>query len=207
MTKASRLFNNFDCRYALVVSGAVLAMLLGARPALPHDLNVDEPAAQKHALHAADRRATPARHHRVALDDGGRVERGKASVYSRSFDGKKMANGEHYDPQAHVAASKSLPIGTVAKVTNLENGKSTEVRVADRGPFVDGRVVDLTPRAAADIGLSHKEGVAPVVVAPVGQAPHDAAPQAQAERNEAAAAPAQSAPPWERLANTGWHAH
>lgn len=104
---------------------------------------------------------------RIKVDDSGRKEKGEASIYSRSFDGKKMADGERYSPHADVAASKSLPLGTTAKVTNLENGKSVEVKVEDRGPFVNGRVVDLTPKAAAKLGLSKKEGIAPVVVAPI----------------------------------------
>lgn len=104
---------------------------------------------------------------RVQVDHSGRKEKGKASIYSHSFDGRTMANGKHYDPHADMAASKSLPLGTTAKVTNLENGKSTKVKVEDRGPFVKGRVVDLAPTAAAKLGLTKKAGLASVVVAPI----------------------------------------
>jgi rare lipoprotein A len=92
---------------------------------------------------------------------------GKASIYSKSLDGKKMADGKHLDTDANVAASKTLPLGTVAKVTNLDNGKSTTVTVEDRGPFVRGRVVDLSPAAAKQVGLTKRQGVAPVAVKPI----------------------------------------
>ena len=67
---------------------------------------------------------------------------------------------------SNVAASKTLPLGTTAKVTNLSNGKSATVKVEDRGPYVDGRVVDLTPKVADELDMK-KVGVTPVVVAPI----------------------------------------
>jgi rare lipoprotein A len=97
----------------------------------------------------------------------GPTEVGTASIYSDSLQGKRMASEEPYRPNSDVAASKTLPIGTVAKVTNLENGRSIIVRVADRGPFRGGRIVDLAPQAASKLGLTKKQGVAPVVVKPV----------------------------------------
>jgi rare lipoprotein A len=103
----------------------------------------------------------------AAGDQSGREEVGKASIYSKSFDGKPMADGTRYSPDADVAASRTLPLGTVAKVTNLENGKSVEVRVGDRGPFTGGRVVDLTPKTADKLGLTKKQGVARVAVKPI----------------------------------------
>ncbi len=132
-------------------AGLILATLAGIGPAAAGDLRPVPPPPGK----------------QIIVDHTGRPEAGKASIYAHRFDGKKMADGRRYDPQAKVAASRSLPLGTVARVTNLETGRSTEVRIEDRGPFVDGRVVDLTPRAAADIGLSRREGVAPVIVAPI----------------------------------------
>ena len=77
-----------------------------------------------------------------------------------------MANGERMNPRANVAASKTLPLGTTAEVTNLRNGNSATVQIEDRGPFVDGRVVDVSPKVANEIGLK-KHGVAPVVVKPI----------------------------------------
>lgn len=100
------------------------------------------------------------------IDHSGRKQTGKASYYGHEFAGHKMANGRTFNPNANTAASKSLPLGTVAKVTNLHNGKSTMVHIEDRGPYVKGRVVDLTPQSAAQLDIKH-DGVAPVVVAPV----------------------------------------
>ena len=70
------------------------------------------------------------------------------------------------DPNSKVAASKNLPLGSVAKVTNLENGKTATVRIEDRGPYVHGRVVDLAPKVADQLDLKEK-GVVPVVVKPI----------------------------------------
>jgi len=70
------------------------------------------------------------------------------------------------NPNSNIVASKTLPLGSVAKVTNLENGKTATVKVQDRGPFVDGRVVDLAPKVANELDLK-KQGVASVEVKPV----------------------------------------
>jgi rare lipoprotein A len=78
-----------------------------------------------------------------------------------------MANGAPMDPKANNAASRTLPLGTTAKVTNVETGKTAVVTIQDRGPYVDGRVVDLSPGTAAKIGLTPREGVTKVVVAPI----------------------------------------
>jgi rare lipoprotein A len=78
-----------------------------------------------------------------------------------------MADGTIMNPRADNAASKTLPLGTVAKVTNLETGKSAVVTIRDRGPYVDGRIVDLTPATAQKIGLAARQGVTRVVVAPI----------------------------------------
>jgi rare lipoprotein A len=101
------------------------------------------------------------------LDRTGRKQVGKASFYAPMFHGRKMADGTPMDPQDDNAASKTLPLGTKARVTNLETGKSAEVTIQDRGPYVDGRIVDLSPATAEKIGLSKREGLAPVEVAPI----------------------------------------
>jgi rare lipoprotein A len=100
------------------------------------------------------------------LDHSGRKQVGRASYYAQRFAHRKMANGERLDPESNVIASKTLPIGTTVRVTNQANGKSAVVTVADRGPYVKGRVVDLTPKVADELDLK-KVGVAPVVVAPI----------------------------------------
>jgi len=79
-------------------------------------------------------------------------ETGVASWYGRDFDGKATANGEIYDMHALSAAHKTLPLPTLVRVTNLENGRSVIVRVNDRGPFVKDRLIDLSYAAAIKTG-------------------------------------------------------
>jgi rare lipoprotein A len=100
-------------------------------------------------------------------DFSGKKRIGKASFYAKQFAGKLMADGKPMDPQANNAASKTLPLGTTAKVTNLETGQSAVVTIRDRGPYVPGRIVDLSPATARQIGITPRKGVAPVVVAPI----------------------------------------
>lgn len=102
-----------------------------------------------------------------AVDRSGAKRFGKASFYANFFAGKKMADGNVMDPQANNAASRTLPLGTTAKVTNLETGKSAVVTIQDRGPYVDGRIVDLSPATAQQIGITKREGIAKVAVTPI----------------------------------------
>ncbi len=106
----------------------------------------------------------PAKAH---LDHSGRERIGKASYYADRFAGRKMADGRRMNPHGNNAASRTLPLGTKAKVTNLETGRSAVVNIEDRGPYVKGRIVDLSPSTARQIGIDKQEGVAPVDVAPV----------------------------------------
>ena len=103
----------------------------------------------------------------IVEDHSGRKQLGKASVYAPHFQGRRMANGRAFDQSGRAAASKSLPLGTVAKVTNLQNGHTAIVTVEDHGPYVNGRVVDVTRATATRLGISKREGIVPVVVAPV----------------------------------------
>ncbi|MBS1175439.1 MAG: rlpA [Burkholderiaceae bacterium] len=80
---------------------------------------------------------------------------GVASYYGPGFHGRRTANGERFDMHAMTAAHRTLPFGTLVKVTNLSNGKSTIVRVNDRGPYVGNRVIDLSVAAAKQIGSTH----------------------------------------------------
>ena len=80
-------------------------------------------------------------------------ETGIASFYHDYFVGKITASGEKYDPNKLTVAHKSLPLGTMIKVTNLENDKSVIVRVNDRGPYVKNRILDLSKSAAVQLGL------------------------------------------------------
>jgi rare lipoprotein A len=76
-----------------------------------------------------------------------------ASYYADKYQGRKTANGEIFDTRKLTAAHKTLPFGTRVRVTNLGNGKSVVVRVNDRGPFVAGRVIDLSPAAARKLDM------------------------------------------------------
>jgi rare lipoprotein A len=80
---------------------------------------------------------------------------GAASFYGSKFQGKRTANGERFDNNAFTAAHKSFRFGSRVKVTNLRNGLSVVVRINDRGPFIRGRIIDLSKAAAKKIGLSH----------------------------------------------------
>jgi len=93
----------------------------------------------------------------------GQTQRGVASYYHDSFQGNRTASGEIYRKRVRSAAHKSLPLGTKVRVTKLSNGKSVVVRINDRGPFVKGRIIDLSRRAARDLGIL-KNGVAKVKV-------------------------------------------
>ena len=93
----------------------------------------------------------------------GYVEVGIASWYGQKFQGRKTSNGEIFDMYLPSAAHKSLPIPTMVRVTNLDNGRKIEVRVNDRGPFHDDRMIDLSFAAAKALGFS-TQGTAPVVV-------------------------------------------
>ncbi len=92
---------------------------------------------------------------------------GVASWYGPGFHGRTTANGERYDMHAMTAAHKSLKFGTKVKVTNQRNGKSVTVRINDRGPFVGGRVIDLSRGAASAIDMIGP-GTAPVTIEIVG---------------------------------------
>jgi rare lipoprotein A len=78
-----------------------------------------------------------------------------------------MADGTRMRPTSNNAASRTLPLGTTAKVTNLETGKTAVVTIQDRGPYVAGRIVDLSPTTARNIGLDRRTGVTRVEVAPM----------------------------------------
>jgi len=91
----------------------------------------------------------------------GYSETGQASYYGNEFHGRKTANGEQFDQAKLTAAHRTLPFGTRLKVTNTQTGKSVQVRVNDRGPFVKGRVIDLSSSAFKAIA-SLNAGVAPV---------------------------------------------
>jgi len=95
-------------------------------------------------------------------------EQGIASWYGPGFHGRRTSNGEIYDMHSKTAAHKTLPMNTMLLVKNLENGRQTVVRVNDRGPFVQGRIIDLSLTAAKSIGIAEK-GIARVQVTALGE--------------------------------------
>jgi len=121
---------------------------------------------------AAEKRA---RQHSGSLQQGSKAKPilsghkriGQASVYAGKFAGKKMADGTKMNPHSDNAASKTLPLGTTAKVTNLQTGQSAKVTIRDRGPHVKGRILDVSPSTARKIGISKHDGVAKVKVDPI----------------------------------------
>jgi len=119
-----------------------------------------QPARQT-AARDASRHDPPAARHAH-----GKKQRGKASFYSHRLAGKKMADGTHFNPASNAAASKTLPLGTQARVRNLHTGKTAVVQIRDRGPHVKGRIVDLSPRTAEQLGMKAR-GVAMVEVEPL----------------------------------------
>jgi rare lipoprotein A len=81
----------------------------------------------------------------------GSVQEGEASYYAHKYHGRTTANGETYDENKMTAAHKTLPFGTTVRVTNLANGKKVVVRINDRGPFIKGRIIDLSYKAAGEL--------------------------------------------------------
>lgn len=144
-------------RRSLTIVGAMLAIVVGMASAqsvapadhvvtqapTPAQAQPDQPTAKAH------------RHHWYQL--------GVASWYGRFFQGKTTASGQPYDEYAMTCAHRTLPLGSVLRVTNLRNHKSVVVRVNDRGPMPESRVIDLSYAAAYTLGFSER-GIAPVKV-------------------------------------------
>ena len=91
------------------------------------------------------------------------IEKGKASYYADKFEGRKTASGTTFHQNKLTAAHRTLPFGTKVKVTNIANGRSVKVKITDRGPFSDARIIDLSRKAAKKIGMVNT-GVAVVEV-------------------------------------------
>lgn len=120
-------------------------------------------------------------------------ETGIASWYGPDFHGKATANGERYDMNALTAAHRTLPMPTIVRVTNLENGKSIRLRVNDRGPYARGRIIDLSKRAAQLLGF-HANGTARVRVQYEGRGEVGAAPPQDDDEIASTSASVKAAP-------------
>lgn len=141
-------------RRSLTIAGAMLAIVVGvasAQTVAPADRLRPAPAPAQPDKPAVKVR----RHHWYQL--------GVASWYGRFFQGKTTASGQPYDEYAMTCAHRTLPLGSVLRVTNLRNHKSVVVRVNDRGPMPEDRVIDLSYAAANTLGFSER-GIAPVRV-------------------------------------------
>ena len=121
----------------------------------PHKINHTQKAAVHHK--GTVRGAKKSQH--LARDPN--ASRGIASVYARSLVGRRTANGDRLDFDHLTAASLDLPLGTIVSVTNRRNGKQAMVRVNDRGPYTGGFLIDLSPAAAAALGMG-RTGTTPV---------------------------------------------
>lgn len=126
---------------------------------IPDVDSIPEPEVRSEARSAVGNRPTYAvlgKKYRVLADTKGYVEKGTASYYGQKFHGRRTSNLEVYDMYAFTAAHKTLPLPSFARVTNLDNGKSVVVRVNDRGPFHEGRVIDLSYAAAVKLGITQR---------------------------------------------------
>ena len=158
-----------------VLKNAVMTglALIGLAAAMDSSAAADPPP--RLTTDAVTPRTRPAvRHARPRVDRSGLRRVGKASIYASKFDGRKMADGTHMDPQDDNAASKTLPLGSTARVTNLRTGQSAVVTIRDRGPHVPGRIVDLSPATADKVGIDRRQGVAKVEVTPIALPPSHA---------------------------------
>ncbi|MFC3123882.1 septal ring lytic transglycosylase RlpA family protein [Pseudoroseomonas globiformis] len=140
---------------------ALLSLVLGTGMAVQTPAEAREPRQGNSVQTAAQQRGA---------GQAKRVQRGRASFYANHFHGKKMANGKRFNRNSDAAASRTLPLGTRARVKNLENGRSAVVTIQDRGPYKQGRVIDVSPRTATQLGM-RDAGVVMVEVTPVALPP------------------------------------
>lgn len=152
---------------ATATATAALALVLGGCAAPPAPV---APAAQPPAA-SLPQASPPAERPAAGRKDGKDGKQvGKASIYADKFHGRTMADGSPMSLHDDNAASKTLPLGSRARVKNLETGQSVIVTIQDRGPHVPGRIIDLSPASAARIGLTLEEGLADVEVTPLSAA-------------------------------------
>ena len=163
-------FDRLASRTVLIALALLSAGCGGKRPVASHPPTNTPPSAApaESAGGATSNPATPpaaaarpGKHSKTPPAPAGYSEEGNASWYGLPFNGRRASNGEIYDMNKLTAAHRTLPFETVVRVTNLNNGKTTTVRITDRGPFVDNRIIDLSQAAAREIE-SIGPGVVPV---------------------------------------------
>lgn len=127
-------------------------------------------------------------------DLSGRTRFGNASFYGRKSADRAMADGSKLDPESDNAASKTLPLGTTATVTNLKTGQSAVVIIRDRDPYESGPILDLSRSSAEKIGITPENGVARVKVAPISVPLPDGSTRGPAEHDQKGPAPCADIP-------------
>ena len=148
----------------------IATALLAGSLFFPNLAAADQAKHAKHSKHPQQHaRTVVSVEHHHAKD--AQLSRGIASVYARSLVGRRTANGERLDMEHMTAASLKLPLGTVVTVTNRRNGRKATVRVNDRGPYTKRFVIDLSPAAAAALGLG-RTGTIPVEIKIASDAHH-----------------------------------
>jgi rare lipoprotein A len=152
-------------RLTLIIACALLAGCAATQPAPSASTPEPRPGPNQYEVFGKT--------YEIMDDNLGYLEIGIASWYGKKFHGRLTAMGDIYDMYAMTAAHKSLPLPTVVKVTNLDNGRSVRLRVNDRGPFHDDRLIDLSYGAARALGFENK-GTAPVVVEALDEINHPA---------------------------------
>lgn len=136
-------------RYTIITASLVLGLSA-----------VIAPSVAKEPRHSPTARATQAQSHHL------QPQRGRASFYSNRFHGRRMANGKRFNRHSNAAASRTLPLGTRARVKNLENGRTAVVVIQDRGPQRRSRVLDVSPQTATQLGM-RQQGTAMVEITPL----------------------------------------
>jgi rare lipoprotein A len=149
----------------VAVVGSCVSACTGA-PRYTRSASVSDSA----AIYKATRKnvSAPPRVSRKKKSAGAFYQTGEASYYSNTFHGRKTASGERYNRDALTAAHRTLPFGTMVRVTRKSNGKTVTVRINDRGPHKRGRIIDLSRAAALRIGLV-TDGVAQVGIEITGE--------------------------------------
>jgi len=155
-----------------IALGATLGLLWAAACPIAEARTRGDAVAHRpaHGRHQAARTASAKHRHAAAAAHPGHVQQGDASIYAENLKGRRMADGTPFNPASDTAASKTLPLGTTAQVTNLKNGRTATVRVGDRGPYKAGRIIDVSPGTAGALGMK-TDGVAPVAVVPLALPP------------------------------------
>lgn len=147
-------------RLALAFGAAILALALGAAS------DAEARPARDEAQRGHQHRPRAGQAHRRVPQSATRPQRGMASYYAPHFRQRPTAAGGRFDPNSDTAAHRTLPLGTVARVTNLANGRSAVVTIRDRGPHARGRIVDVSPRVAEDLHM-RDAGVTRVILQPI----------------------------------------